>query len=233
MKTIVAVLCAGISAIALLSSCEPASEAEARSAGRIEYEVTFPFNKEDMLVNLYPQKMQIAFSDDRMKAELKSFGGVIATEFFVDNDDKQFTQLLRAFNERLALNLDQSGVDGMLATMPSMKLTATEDVDTIAGYLCSRTIAEFRSDSVPAIDLWHTGEISISSPNWWNQFNGCEELLLGYDIEQFGMRMRLRATSVYFCTIPDDEFELPENYDAIEWPEMEKKLGGLIDQFSE
>ena len=47
------------------------------------------------------------------------------------------------------------------------------------------------------------------------------------------MRMRLRATSVDFCTIPEDEFEVPANYEAIAWSEMEQKLGGLIDQFSE
>lgn len=216
-----------------LASCDTSDKQREFSEGVIEYEVSFPFDQDDVLINLYPQKMTMNFDNGQIQAELRSLGGIVTSQFFVDNNTRHFSQTLKSFDEKTVMSLDASGVASMLGNMPRMALKTTEETDSIAGFLCHKTIANFTTDSVPAIVLYHTSEIIFEDPNWWNQFNGCKEVLLGYEVEQYGMRMRLLATSVLMEEVDDQVFKIPEGYSAVDWQGMHSKIKGLLDQFQE
>lgn len=222
----------GILAIAMVG-CDNSDKQREFSEGVIEYEVSFPFDQDDMLINLYPQKMTMSFDHGRIKAELRSLGGIVTSQFYVDNNTERFSQVLKSFDEKVVMNLNASGVKNMLFNMPIMELEPTGETDSIAGFLCYKTIGNFTSDSVPSIILYHTPDIEIPNPNWWNQFNQCDEVLLGYEVEQYGMRMRLRATSVRMDEVNDDVFIVPEGYSEVDWQGMQAKIKGLLDQFKD
>jgi hypothetical protein len=222
----------GILAIAMVG-CDNSDKQCEFSEGVIEYEVSFPFDQDDMLINLYPKKMMMSFDNGQIMAELRSLGGIVTSQLYVDNNTERFSQVFKSFDEIVAMNLDATGVKDMLGNMPRMVLEPTVEKDSIAGFLCSKTIANFASDSVPAIALYHTSEIEIPNPNWWNQFNVCDEVLLGYEVEQYGMRMRLRATSVRVDDIDDSIFSVPEGYAVVDWMGMQEKIEGLLDQYKD
>jgi hypothetical protein len=225
-------IAAGLVAMSIVS-CDSSDTQREFSEGVIEYEVSFPFDQDDVLINLYPQKMIMNFDDGQIQAELRSLGGIVTSQFFVDNNTQHFSQMLKSFDEKVAMNLDAGGVASMLRNMPRMALVPTGETDSIAGFLCNKTIANFTTDSVPAIVLYHTSEIILEDPNWWNQFNGCKEVLLGYEVEQFGMRMRLLATSVRMEEVDGQVFEIPEGYSEVDWLGMQSKIEGLLQQFQE
>ena len=189
--------------------------------------------KDDMLVNLYPQKMDLSFASGQVKADLSSFGGYVGSQFIVDNNTRRFTQVLKTPNDLYVMNLNEQGTKDMLAQMPEMKIRTTDEMDTLAGFVCRKSIADFESDSVPPIVLWHTNEIKLESPNWWNQFHDCPEFLLGYDIEQYGLRMRVRATSVKMAHVPDEVFMPPANATEVDLSGMQEQIEGLIEQFQQ
>ena len=211
--------------------CDNSDKQREFSEGVIEYEVSFPFDQDDMLINLYPKTMMMSFDNGQILAELRSLGGIVTSQLYLDNNTERFSQVLKSFDEKVAMNLDAPGVTDMLGNMPAMMLEPTGEKDSIAGFLCNKTIANFASDSVPAISLYHTSEIQIPNPNWWNQFNMCDEVLLGYEVEQYGMRMRLRATSVRMDDVEDSIFSVPEGYAVVDWMGMQEKIESLLNQF--
>lgn len=222
----------GVMAITMIS-CNDSTTQREFTEGVIEYEVSFPFDQDDMLINLYPQKMVMNFDNGQIQAELRSLGGIVTSRFYVDNNTQHFSQVLKSFDEKVAMHLDAGGVENMLSKMPTMVLDPTGEIDTVAGFACHKTIANFASDSVPPIVLYHTPDIKILEPNWWNQFNECSEVLLGYEVEQYGMRMRLLATHVRIEEVDDSVFDIPDGHEEVDWEGMQTKIEGLLDQFKD
>jgi hypothetical protein len=95
-----------------------------------------------------------------------------------------------------------------------------------------KTIAHLRNDSVPAIDLYFTTALDLENDgNWWNQFTGVEGFLMGYDVEQYGKRMRLRAREIRYGPVSNDRFEVPADYLEITPEEMREKIRGMMADF--
>ena len=73
--------------------------------------------------------------------------------------------------------------------------------------------------------------MGIDNRNWWNQYSGIEGFLLGYDIQQYGKRMRMRAREVHFEQVEDKQFEVPANYKRVDMQEMNKQLVAVVEEF--
>ena len=202
-----------------------------QTQGTITYKLSFPYNEGELLVELFPQQMAVEFWNSKTRSVLKSLGDVVRSEVLTDNTKHKFRQFLKSYENKFVLSLDEEGVEQMLETMPKFRIENTSEFDTIAGYRCNKSVAYFLNDSVPPITLYHTKEILIEDPNWWNQFNEIQEVLLGYEIEQYGMRMKLIATDVNFKEIDKSLFNSPAPGQSVTFDEMSQQLQRLMLQF--
>lgn len=212
-----------------LHSCGESSE-ESRE-GVIVYDVTFPYVKNKVLLNVFPEEMTMTFKNDHVHSLLQSLGGIVSTEFIAHEQDRTFSQYLKAFQNRYAMNLNEKQVYQYIATLPSMRLEPTGEKDTVAGYLCDKTIAHFNIDSVPPVVLYHTKEIPIQKSNWYTQFKDIDGVLLGYEVEQYGMRMKLRAKSVDLQKVSDEVFTTVNEYTQVDPVRMEQVIDSLMVSF--
>ena len=199
--------------------------------GKIVYDVTFPYEANTIMMDLFPKEMVIHFKGNKMHGEVKSSYEMLTSDFVIDNNAMTMTQMLKNMGERYALHLQGDDVAEWLKQYPSMRLEQTTETVNIAGYVCNKTLAHFPNDSLPVIELYHTKGLGIDNRNWWNQYSGIEGFLLGYDIEQYGKRMRMRAREVNFEQISDDQFAIPENYKEVDMPEMNRQLMAVVDEF--
>lgn len=199
--------------------------------GVIVYDVSFPYLKDKVLLNVFPEEMVFSFKGDQTHGMLKSLGGIVASEFIANEKEKKFSQLLKAFQDRYAMDLNEKEVAAYVKTMPSMTFEPTNETDTIAGYLCQKTIANFQLDSVPSVILYHTKEIGLNHPNWFTQYHEIEGVLLGYEVEQYGMRMKLTATSVNMEDVEDELFTISPSYQRINPERMKLVIDSLIGNF--
>ncbi len=199
--------------------------------GRIIYDVTFPFEQNTVMMDLFPKQMTLHFKGNMMHTEVKSSYDLLTTDFIIDNDKKCMTQMLKNMSDRYAMELDSEGVQEWLKQYPAVRLEPTSETTTIAGYVCSKTIAHFINDSLPAIELYHTKGLGVEASNWWNQFNGVDGFLLGYDIEQYGKRMRLRAREIKFEPVSEDKFIRAENFQIVTLSEMNNQLLAVVNEF--
>ncbi len=212
-----------------LFSCGESSE-ETRE-GVIVYDVTFPYVKNKVLLNVFPEEMTMTFKNDQVHSLLQSLGGIVSTEFIANEKDRTFSQYLKAFQDRYAMNLNEKQVYQYIASLPSMRLEPSGEQDTVAGYLCDKTIAHFNIDSVPPVVLYHTKEIPIRQSNWYTQFKEIDGVLLGYEVEQYGMRMKLRARSVSLQNVNEEVFSSVNDFTAVDPVRMGQVIDSLMISF--
>ena len=211
-----------------LTSCDTDQK---KDQGIIFYDVSFPFLENSVLKNVFPAEMKLTFKDNNVKADLQSLGGIVASGFMADGNERTYCQVFKSYQEHYKVELDASGVDAYNAEQVGVRLEPTDQKETVAGYECDVTIAHFLTDSVPPITLYHTQEIDVEDPNWFTQYKEIDGVLLGYEIEQFGMRMRLLARQVSFTSIPDEQFEFGPQYNLINTNQMKEKIQALLEEY--
>lgn len=202
-----------------------------KNQGIIVFDVSFPYEQNTLLLELFPREMVMEFKGDLTHSSVKSSYGVVATDFIINHDEKTITQLLKSFSDKYSLQLQGSQVNQWLAQYPPVRIEYTRDTESIAGYHCNKAIAYFESDSLPAIELFYTKDLELDHTNWWNQFNGIDGCLLGYDIEQYGKRMKLRARTVSFEEISNERFKVPTNYQPIDMIGMKNEIDKVVAEF--
>ncbi len=214
-----------------LVRCNLAPAANDGMEGTIVYDVTFPFEKNTVMLDLFPKEMVFHFKGNKMHSEIKSSYDLLTTDFIIDNKEKSITQMLKNMSERYLLQMNGNEVNQWLEQYPPVTLESTNETEDIAGYVCSKTIAHFAGDSIPPITLYHTKGLGISSDNWWNQFNGVDGFLLGYEMQQYGKRMKLRAREVKFEAVNPNVFEAKNNFKAIDRQNMDHQLSLVVSEF--
>lgn len=135
--------------------------------------------------------------------------------------------MLKSFGEKFRMNLEGAQVGEWLKQFPPVRIEYSTDKEVIAGYSCDKAIAYFENDSIPPIPLFFTKEIELPQDNWWNQFAGIDGFLMGYDIEQYGKRMRLLAREVTFEEIPAERFKISQDYTDVGIAGMDDQLKKL------
>lgn len=221
------VLC--LSALTILPSCEGISKKSIE--GTITYDVSFPYVRNKVLLNVFPEEMTVTFKDDQAHSVLQSLGGIVSTEFIANEKERTFSQYLKAFQDRYSMELNEKDVLRYIESMPSMRLEPTGEKDSVAGFLCDKTIAHFNIDSVPPVILYHTKEIGLENPNWYTQYKDVDGVLLGYELEQCGMRMKLLAKDVQLNPVPASHFTIQQEYTKISTERMEQVIDSLMQSF--
>jgi len=172
-----------------------------------------------------------------MYGEMNSFANLICNRFYSDNKSKTLYQSFDNAGKKFQSTINEEAMVELLSDFPDMKITGEPKDTIILGFKCSKVFAEFQIDSVPAVALYYTKDINIENPNWINKYQEVDGFLLGYDIEQFGMRMRLMATELIHGEFDSEVKNIygkgtTEDYKNLEPSELQQEFKKLVDNFS-
>lgn len=201
--------------------------------GSITYAVSFPFLENSILKNVFPEEMTLYYKENLVRADIRSLGGIVTSGFVADSEQREYQQLLKNYQDYYKVLLDQEATNAFIARQPALRFEQTDQTKNIAGFECSLTIAHFLTDSMPPVHLYHTDEIEIETPNWFNQYREIDEVLLGYEIEQFGMRMQLLAKEVTHDKIDTTIFHVDEKYQEVEMSTFREVIKELLEGIAE
>jgi hypothetical protein len=217
--------------ILIFSGCGIGEKFESKSEGVIIYDISFPFEEPSVLLDLYPKEMYFHFKGNKMHSEIRSSYDILNSDFIIDHDTRSLVQMLKNMSQRSYMSLDEQGVASWMSQFGQFRFEPTEEQMTIAGYICQKTLAHFNDSSLPPVTIYHTKGIGLLNDNWWNQFKGIDGFLFGYEIEQFGKRMRFMAREVRFEAVEDAKFQVPSNYKHISPDEMNAQLKNVVEEF--
>ena len=85
-------------------------------------------------------------------------------------------------------------------------------------------MAVFEEISQPDVTLYYTEDINIENANWFNPYNEIKGVLLGYELDRYGLRMRFTATKFDPAPLEDSDFEVPSNFKKVPYDELEKEM---------
>lgn len=196
------------------------------SEGIIEYEITYPGIAQDdiFMLGMMPKDMKVKFKNSNTIGELKTGAGVFTTRFIVNNNKRNLFHYLKLVNKEYGLILDSADIYSSYAKKPDdMKLIPSAETKVIAGYNCKKMDIVF-ADTAKNFAVYYTEEIGIEDPNWCTIFHEIKGVLLEYNVRQFNIEMHLTAKNVIAEDIPDEDFDVPTDYETISQAEMEEKF---------
>lgn len=216
-----------LSGIILLASCGGNKVSE----GVLEYEVTYPYlNSADFMVKMLPNKMTMKFKDGKFKTTV-SKGKSIKTEFISDCRNKTLATAFQFGTKKMLVDLTESEIKSMLKEFPKVTYLDVNDKDTLASFHIRKKVAVFEDISYPEAELWYTDEIDLENANWCYPYSEIKGVLLQYEIERYGLRMRLKATHFKNEPVDDSEFDLPKDFKKTELKNFEaeiKRIFGMV-----
>ena len=78
---------------------------------------------------------------------------------------------------------------------------------------------------------YNTDAISINNVNWCTPFNKIDEVLLQYDIIQYGIEMNFKATKIKSGEVEDDFLDLEKDYNYLDIQQYLKELKVIFSMF--
>jgi GLPGLI family protein len=205
---------------------------KSKKEGYIKYEVSFPFET-GLMTQFYPKEMFYYFHEEQAHITLSSSYGVVQTDFFIGQKDQFFSHYLKSFGDKKVIHMHHTNVHEWLKRYPEVQIQYSNESKEIAGFQCARAIADFVGDSLPDTELFYTSEIDIKDNNWWNKYSGVPGVLLAYDVNLYGKRMRVKAVEVVFDKQDPSLFLRPEGYEEVNMDQMESALKELSSSFQD
>jgi hypothetical protein len=183
------------------------------------------------MMDLYPKEMTVTFKDNKLHSSIKSEYDMLTTDFIVDNTQKEFAQLLKNMSKRSAMKMNKEQTMHWFDEMPGYRLEKTNETKLICGYKCYKTIAHPEDPAKPTIDIYATRSIGLDNSNWWNPYRNLEGFMMAYDIEQYGICMRMKAKRVCFEKVEPTEFDIPQTYSMTDAPTMQGLLTEVVETY--
>jgi len=183
------------------------------------------------MLDLFPKELTFYFKGDLMCSELKSSYDLISSNMIIDNDHKRFTQMLKNMRDRHYISLKEKETHVWTSMYPKLRFEETNENQEILGKQCKKVLAYLPDTNAAPLELYYTKEMDLSTDNWWNQYNGIDGFLLGYDIELFGKRMRVRAREVIHEAVNDLKFKVPSTYTEVNSAEMNGKMQEIVKEY--
>ena len=201
------------------------------SEGIIKYDLSFPYlNDEQMqIANLLPDEMIYTFTKNENQSLISSIG--FKTIIHANEKTKELDHYVKVLSKKVRCEYDQMGVIQLLGSYPDINIIKTNETDTVAGVLCKKAIGVFTDINQPSMDIYYTDEFNVISPNWCNQFFKIEGTLMMFEMEQFNLRMQLKAYAVEKITSNEVEFIVDDSYKSVNAIEMNHELEEIFTSF--
>ena len=200
------------------------------SSGKIVYSIDYPNNKENaFLYRILPEEMILEFDDGIQKSSIRNAN--LQNLTWVDCNRMNLSFYFQYAEDAYKVNLSKKGVSEMLNSMRKYTIQVTDEQQNILGFKCFKAIAT--DSSGDKIDLWFTKEIAIEHSNWYTPFHEIEGVLLAYELNQFGLRMKFKAKNYMQLTELEKSTltEKPSKGEAITWSEYNNRMTNLFATF--
>lgn len=193
--------------------------------GVVEYDITYPkVDPNSMMVSGLPSKAFLRFKNDNMVNDMSGMMGLISITYISNQTTQKVAQTLTLINKKYVADISSEELkkmnDSFLTGIESGKTTKE-----IAGFKCKEAIVKLQSGDT--LHVYYTTDIGIKHPNWSNPYSKIDGVLMDFQMERYGLAMRLRAKSVLEQKIEDNAFSIPDDHKKVPFSELEKILQEL------
>ena len=219
-----------IVSISVIGGC--GGDFSGKSQGIIYYKVSYPkMDKRNLMFDFMPKKIVLKFKDNKYVTNMTAGMGMFKTDIVVDQEENQFSQMVKLINKKYILTLKGDHIKKSLANLPKYHVEQTGETKIILNFLCKKAIVTIDNDTNKIFTVYYTDKINIEDPNWSNEFSEIDGVMLEYQYEKYGVCMKFEAKKIQFTDIDDSEFEIDPKYKAIPEAAMDKEMQEIFDSF--
>ncbi|MCC7303453.1 MAG: hypothetical protein IT233_12510 [Bacteroidia bacterium] len=197
-----------------------------KKEGVVEYDVTYPDIEEgNMMAAGLPDEAKYYFKGNKTITSLSGMMGMIEIGFITDEETKTAKQSLVVFTNKYVAELNEGGVNKMNAGFVKEIQLVEGETKKIADLKCNKAKAILENGK--EIDIWYTTEIGNPGVNWSNPYSQIKGVLMEFEIEKYGIAMKLVAKKVLKDPVPDEQFSVPGDYKKMPIEELENIMKTL------
>lgn len=225
---------AALAAIILVTgSCRTSLLGDSISEGVIEYAMSFPdYAPDGLMAGMLPERTLLSFNGEHQSVDLSAGMGVFRTSMVVNTTEKRLDYHMSVLGKRMVAALGPKELGLMNRHSQALTIVPTDEIDTIAGYPCRKSIAIYNGVDKPEVELWYTDRISIDDPNWFTPFSEIPGVLLRYEVIQYGIRMRLDAVRVEATDVDPTLFKVRADHEPVAPAVLDHELEQVLSTFS-
>lgn len=217
----------------LIPGCGEDLPYHAPREGVIEYNLSFPeYDPNGLMAGMLPERTTLFFNREHQFTDLSAGMGVFRTCMVVNTLKRELNYHMSVMSKRIKSKLSEKDLPLFNEGSTALSIIYTDETDSIAGYPCRKALAIFNGLEQPEIELWYTDAIDIEAPNWFGPYAEIPGVLLQYELVQYGMRMRLRATSVTPGPVEQERFQLKDAYQEVEPGVLHRELEDVLSTFT-
>jgi len=223
-----------VSLSGFFSSCEEEENivVPKLTEGVLHFELSYPYYEDAFMASIMPDEMEMTFKNNVYRNHV-SQGGLFSSTVIADCNAETLILILDLGPKRIYCSLDRALTDTMLMNYPIPDILKVNEFDSIAGTFCEKKSAIFdHLEDGYDVELYETFDIDIQNSNWCNQYREIEGVLLGFEVEQFGIQARMKATKLDSVKVNDSIFNIPQGFKEVSLERMLFEMDEISKSFS-
>ena len=202
--------------------------------GTIEFVITYPCleKSNNSLMFFLPKKMIMTFKDNCFKNKF-IFSNPNSKLEAISNCNKKEITLAFGYGKNMKYTkLDSSSIDILLNDLPkySRLNDETDSITFLENPSLSFNTTSSNSDSI--FRTVTTKEIDIKNINWCTPFYEIEDVMLEYNLIQYGIEMKFKAEKINSLKVKDDFLSIDNGYEFLAIKKYLKEVKTILSIFS-
>lgn len=185
--------------------------------GIIEYSISYPCLEKstNSLMFFLPKKMIMTFKDNCFKNKFIFSNQNSKLEAISNCNTKEITLAFGYGKNMKYTNLDSTNINVLLNDLPSYS-KLNDKIDSIS-FLGKSSITHniISSNNDSIFKITTTNEIDINNINWCTPFNQINNVMLEYNLIQYGIEMKFKANKINDVKVADDFLTVDNDYEFL------------------
>ena len=213
--------------LVLVNSCSINHKVKGIREGEIRYKITYLKDAtENPLIGLMPTELNMVFKDNNVSMSVEGWMGIFKSSFIKRNKNSEMITLLKIMNKKVycqsATSTGLLGVDDF----SNMSISFDNLTREILDFKCNHAIASIPEKQME-FDIYYTRDIQIEQPNSNTPFEEIPGVLMQFQMQMDGIPMQLVADKLTKFEVPENVFDIPDEYQKISIDQMDEIFKSL------
>lgn len=216
--------------ICLFNSCIKNKTAQDFTEGIIEYDIHYYENADNNpLIELLPTTLELRVKNHLSSSKVEGWMGIFKSVYITNSKKGTNSTLLKILNKKYSYVASQNEPIPGYKNNENIKIEFLKGGKKILGFRCKKAVVTIPNHEFNPIVVYYTNEFNISNAFLSNLFfNKIPGFLFEFPLEMNGIQMQLKIKSIIPCSIDDNEFEIPDEFEKVTREKMQEIIDSLI-----
>jgi len=210
----------------LVTSCSINHKIRGINQGEIKFKINYLQDaSENPLIGLMPTELNMTFKENNVSMSVEGWMGIFKSSFIKMGNNGEVITLLKIMNKKFYCQSNSSGLLGV-DSYKDLNIEFDDQTKEILNIKCQHATGTLNGKA-GSFDIYYTTDIHIEEPNFNSPFEVIPGVLMEFQLEMDGIPMHLIAIKLSDIDIPDNAFDVPEEYQKISKDKMDEIFQSL------